>query len=780
MNTPHSPSVSNKETPTGLYTNRNKGYLNTAGTSTPYKKPSTDKRHQRSLSRKNESGFSRLFSPALQFLGVVGSKNASNSDKDSNDDDMQMDNIKSLDTQHTSNYAENMKNSMLKRELDRPATSNSVQDASPNVSLAPHSSIPNQLSGESDSHSTIKFGNELETEKPFTFSFNAPQGSANPFLVLESGANDGQTIPTQPQSRFPTNSQSGSHRSISPALMAGNEQLLNFLNSKRGQPLTDKEIEACRNILDSSIAQDAQLQQSSEPKHYPLFSRSLFSLAKAYPDQGPGSSTSSARSSISKVRISRRPVRYAGSGFGASRGRTGTSMWKFQPTNAPGTPKTATAPLFQVKHCVEDIPHTPFTKRIKLGDPEKTQQSGPGLQPFVPIPFTGAASELTSAQVQKPKLYPSKRGLTSAAQSILSSLDDFDAPPTNVLMPFGMIKPLPNPYLASSKIQVDKQPKQPAFTTAPLTVDNNSSAPQNESITCLKPSAINSAKPLLLENTAPSFLPAVQTPKTELKPETLQQSISSKQSFSKDSSTFFVSKSSANTLVNPTSSTTSASAAISIPTFAPATISSATVSKPAIVSAATTRDSVYSKARNIVDKHLPHFSFSTQDSKLSEIPLLITELHEWDLIKKSAKEAGKTLMPTFVFDEKCAATILPTAFQSKPVVASSAKWECNICLVKNPSDKITCIACESPAPLKTATPAIPPKDPFGKWSCGVCLVKNPSDKITCIACESPAPLKTATPAIPPKDPFGKWSCGVCLVKNTADATTCIACTSARP
>merc|ERR1719474_2208181 len=91
----------------------------------------------------------------------------------------------------------------------------------------------------------------------------------------------------------------------------------------------------------------------------------------------------------------------------------------------------------------------------------------------------------------------------------------------------------------------------------------------------------------------------------------------------------------------------------------------------------------------------------------------------------------------------------------------------------------------------------------GSWTCEVCMITNDADRMTCIACESPrpgggggAPATSFTPPVTQPvaaepDPLmakfmkkstdsSKWTCEVCMITNDADRTTCIACESPRP
>merc|ERR1719180_567160 len=82
-------------------------------------------------------------------------------------------------------------------------------------------------------------------------------------------------------------------------------------------------------------------------------------------------------------------------------------------------------------------------------------------------------------------------------------------------------------------------------------------------------------------------------------------------------------------------------------------------------------------------------------------------------------------------------------------------------MISNDADKVKCVACETPKPggggggalsgsPKKSESLTPSADPFmakfltkgadsSKWSCDVCMITNPSDKVKCLACETPNP-----------------------------------------
>ena len=134
-----------------------------------------------------------------------------------------------------------------------------------------------------------------------------------------------------------------------------------------------------------------------------------------------------------------------------------------------------------------------------------------------------------------------------------------------------------------------------------------------------------------------------------------------------------------------------------------------------------------------------------------------------------------------------------------------------------PAEADKCDDCDSlalgtskPPEPASVTPAVPVDDLFakfmkpkegGSWTCDVCMISNPGDRMTCIACESPRPgaapvaaskppePASVTPAPPVDDLFAKfmkpkasgtWTCDVCMISNPGDRMTCIACESPRP
>lgn len=133
------------------------------------------------------------------------------------------------------------------------------------------------------------------------------------------------------------------------------------------------------------------------------------------------------------------------------------------------------------------------------------------------------------------------------------------------------------------------------------------------------------------------------------------------------------------------------------------------------------------------------------------------------------------------------------------------QWECSLCMVRNDISKTKCVACESPNP--TAAPAPPnPMAPlthsFGNqfraaastWECDACMIRNKSDAIKCVACESPkpgaAPAPTKSTSLPAVTDAGfkslvakqsaKWECAACMTRNDAQRKKCECCELEKP
>ena len=113
-------------------------------------------------------------------------------------------------------------------------------------------------------------------------------------------------------------------------------------------------------------------------------------------------------------------------------------------------------------------------------------------------------------------------------------------------------------------------------------------------------------------------------------------------------------------------------------------------------------------------------------------------------------------------EEKKNGTSKPDDLMAKFMTKKSGSWTCEVCMITNDADRMTCIACESPRPgggggapatsfkPPVAQPVAAEPDPLmakfmkkstdsSKWTCEVCMITNDADRTTCIACESPRP-----------------------------------------
>ncbi|XP_041867862.1 nuclear pore complex protein Nup153 isoform X1 [Melanotaenia boesemani] len=147
-------------------------------------------------------------------------------------------------------------------------------------------------------------------------------------------------------------------------------------------------------------------------------------------------------------------------------------------------------------------------------------------------------------------------------------------------------------------------------------------------------------------------------------------------------------------------------------------------------------------------------------------------------------------------------------------------WECDTCLVRNKSDAVKCVACETAKPgtglkpsltfpsafsaVKTVSAPTAPvstglggfgdhlNKPEGAWECETCLVLNKAEDTKCVACTgakpgAPAEASSSASGAPVfgladkfKKPEGSWDCDVCLVQNKAADMQCVACQAAKP
>lgn len=152
---------------------------------------------------------------------------------------------------------------------------------------------------------------------------------------------------------------------------------------------------------------------------------------------------------------------------------------------------------------------------------------------------------------------------------------------------------------------------------------------------------------------------------------------------------------------------------------------------------------------------------------------------------------------------------------------SSDEWECSVCMLRNQSTSVKCVACEAQRPGQNTS--APSKDAVGaakscaswggngsawgdafkksasEWECDTCMVRNKDSVSKCVACETPKPgSKSELKGVPDMavdtkektNTFGfgsafakqkgEWECDTCLVRNKSDATKCISCETPKP
>ncbi|KAG8038154.1 hypothetical protein G9C98_006479 [Cotesia typhae] len=165
--------------------------------------------------------------------------------------------------------------------------------------------------------------------------------------------------------------------------------------------------------------------------------------------------------------------------------------------------------------------------------------------------------------------------------------------------------------------------------------------------------------------------------------------------------------------------------------------------------------------------------------------------------KSSSKSSSKSFSS---FSSKVEAAKEDKAKEkAKPV---DGTWECPGCMLKNPSNVITCPCCNASKPglVKTVKNSLPlPKiqqNVAQKWECPACMVRNELTASSCVCCETPCPNKSseAKPAQPAmltvpvtsgfgdkfKKPPGAWTCDTCMVQNKAEVTECVSCSTLKP
>ncbi|CAG5081398.1 Similar to NUP153: Nuclear pore complex protein Nup153 (Homo sapiens) [Cotesia congregata] len=129
-------------------------------------------------------------------------------------------------------------------------------------------------------------------------------------------------------------------------------------------------------------------------------------------------------------------------------------------------------------------------------------------------------------------------------------------------------------------------------------------------------------------------------------------------------------------------------------------------------------------------------------------------------------------------------------------------WECPGCMLKNPSNVITCPCCNASKPglVKTVKNSLPivkiQQNAAQKWECPSCMVRNELTALSCVCCETPCPNKSSktksvqAPKLTApitsgfgdkfKKPPGSWTCDACMVQNKAEVTECVSCSTLKP
>jgi len=146
----------------------------------------------------------------------------------------------------------------------------------------------------------------------------------------------------------------------------------------------------------------------------------------------------------------------------------------------------------------------------------------------------------------------------------------------------------------------------------------------------------------------------------------------------------------------------------------------------------------------------------------------------------------------------------------------SDSWICEVCMISNPNDRDTCLACESPRPgsaVSNEKKEAPQAFTFGSGGGFKFVDSNNSSNETkksslngfksvesttstatsdpvSATFTAPSAPSDATPAAPPVDDLmakfckpkntDSWICEVCMISNPADRDTCLACESPRP
>jgi nuclear pore complex protein Nup153 len=102
------------------------------------------------------------------------------------------------------------------------------------------------------------------------------------------------------------------------------------------------------------------------------------------------------------------------------------------------------------------------------------------------------------------------------------------------------------------------------------------------------------------------------------------------------------------------------------------------------------------------------------------------------------------------------------------------KWTCDTCWVSNDSEKVSCIACQTPKPGCSQIPLKVSKS--STWTCENCWVPNKNEIDACVACQSQKPGTTKKVI----EESSTWTCDACWVKNKNECISCISCGTAKP
>ncbi|KAJ3016788.1 UNVERIFIED_CONTAM: hypothetical protein HDU68_012027, partial [Siphonaria sp. JEL0065] len=158
----------------------------------------------------------------------------------------------------------------------------------------------------------------------------------------------------------------------------------------------------------------------------------------------------------------------------------------------------------------------------------------------------------------------------------------------------------------------------------------------------------------------------------------------------------------------------------------------------------------------------------------------------------SAPAAATTGGFTFGASASPAAIPKPAA-----VAASGPNWECDTCLVSNPSDKVKCLSCEATKPgnakASSTTPApvsggfsfsgastSPPTASSGGFTFGGASTSTPSASSTTGSFSFGGDSSTAPKPAAVASSGPNWDCDTCLVSNPPDKVKCMACEAAKP